>query len=204
MRKILLVPLMAGVMGITYFAAEEYGRGHYSLALSNARIVAMMGNFSLPHFYGEQAVYWGSEFVVLPSLGILLFITGEDETLWAEWFALVSTATVGALIFIVFPCAPPWATGGKVVALGDPFGAMPSLHMADAVIVSVCLRRIIRARWAEILGWLYVAFIGYDVISTRNHYPADVVAGTLLGIAAMKLTATRHHGNSTASAVVTE
>jgi membrane-associated phospholipid phosphatase len=176
---------MGLAVGLCYFVAESYGRAHYSLAISNAGLVRALGNFSLPHVFGEQAIYWGSEFVVLPLVAVVLFVMNRDDVLWNEWTAFCATSVVGSLVFVAFPVAPPWAASGNIIALGDPFGAMPSLHIADAVIVAVCLGRIARRNWGYVAGWVYVAAVSYSVISTRNHYPADVIAGGILGALAM-------------------
>jgi membrane-associated phospholipid phosphatase len=113
-------------------------------------------------------------------------------------------AFAGALpVFLVFPVAPPRTVGSVVDTLRDegvdlehpflvrfynPVAAMPSHHVALAVVTGVGLAA--RARTAYGRAWwhAYPPLVGLVVIATGNHFVLDVVAGAALGAAARALT----------------
>jgi hypothetical protein len=110
------------------------------------------------------------------------------------------TAFVGALpCFAAFPTAPPRTLDAYVDTLGsrgwnldhpvlvrlyNPIAAMPSLHVALAVVTGVgCASR--AAGGFGRTGWLaYPAVVTLVVLATGNHFVLDVVAGAVLGAVA--------------------
>lgn len=112
-------------------------------------------------------------------------------------------AFVGALpIFLALPTAPPRSQEGFVDTLAaggidldhpflvrwyNPIAAMPSHHLAFAVVSGVGLAARSRHRAAR-LAWLgYPAVVAGVVVATANHFVLDVVAGAALGAAARGL-----------------
>ena len=112
-------------------------------------------------------------------------------------------AFVGALpVFLLLPTAPPRALDGFVdtlaesgvdlehpglVRLYNPLAAMPSHHVAFAVVTGTglaCRRTGLRkAGWAA-----YPSIVAFVVVATGNHFVLDVAGGALLGAAARRLT----------------
>jgi len=111
-------------------------------------------------------------------------------------------AYAGALpVFLCFPVAPPRALGGYVDTLAEggidlehpllvrfynPVAAMPSLHLAFAVITADVLRGRGGAPW-RLAAAAYPPVVAATVVATGNHYVLDVVAGAALGGAARAL-----------------
>jgi membrane-associated phospholipid phosphatase len=62
---------------------------------------------------------------------------------------------------------------------GNPWGSMPSDHVASAAITAMGLAELGPAYGA--LGWGYVALASFSVVYLGEHYLVDVLAG--LGIA---------------------
>lgn len=58
---------------------------------------------------------------------------------------------------------------------GNPWGSMPSDHIASATITAMALSEISAAYGA--LGWTYVALAGFSVVYLGEHYLVDVLAG---------------------------
>lgn len=104
--------------------------------------------------------------------------------------------------FALFPTAPPRTLEGFVDTLGgngtgldhpalvrlyNPIAAMPSHHVAFAMVTGLGLAR--RAtNGASRTGWrCYPGAVAVVVIATANHFVADVVAGAALGLAARRL-----------------
>ncbi|HSZ70123.1 MAG TPA: phosphatase PAP2 family protein [Solirubrobacteraceae bacterium] len=109
---------------------------------------------------------------------------------------LVAINVLGFLVFWLYPVAPPRMLVGAgfddVVAATHAFGswhagalasaanqlaAMPSLHMAWAAWCALVLWRAFRQVWVRALAVLYPCLTALAVLSTGNHFLADVLAG---------------------------
>ena len=61
---------------------------------------------------------------------------------------------------------------------GNPWGSMPSDHIASAAITAMALSEMNAAFGA--LGWAYVALASFSVVYLGEHYLVDVLAGLLV------------------------
>lgn len=112
--------------------------------------------------------------------------------------------TLGAQpCFVLFPCAPPRSLedfvdtiaevsgvdldSGLVAQLYDPLAAMPSIHVAYAVVTAAGIAQASRSPLARALAPAYPPLVALVVFATANHYLLDAVAGAALGAAALKL-----------------
>jgi hypothetical protein len=109
---------------------------------------------------------------------------------------------VGACpVFLAFPCDPPRALEGFVDTVGDvldmdsglvvrlynPVAAMPSIHLAFAVVTSAGLVSAGRSPAARALGVVYPPAVLATVLATANHFVLDGVAGSFLALGALRL-----------------
>jgi hypothetical protein len=107
-------------------------------------------------------------------------------------------AWVLALVgYIVFPTAPPrffpeWGffdavsnfTGVthdnvSVNALFNPYAAVPSMHVAFALMIGIPLARLVKHRTARVFWLLYPIIVTFVIVVTANHFIADAVLGAL-------------------------
>ena len=114
-------------------------------------------------------------------------------------------AHVGAQpIFLLFPTAPPRALRGfgfvdtlsevsgfdlehpRLVRLYNPVAAMPSLHVAFAVVTGAAIAERSESRVAKSAAYGYPALVSLVVAGTGNHYVLDTVAGAALGVLARR------------------
>jgi hypothetical protein len=112
--------------------------------------------------------------------------------------------TLGAQpVFLRFPLAPPRTLDGfvdtiesvsgvsldrgLVAELYDPIAAMPSIHVAYAVVTAAGLRDAARSPWARRLAPGYPPAVALVVFATANHYVLDGVAGWALARLALHL-----------------
>jgi hypothetical protein len=126
---------------------------------------------------------------------LILLFRGKDSDYRLERRAAM-TAFVGALpIFAACPTAPPRMLDGYVdtmasrglnldhphlVRFYNPIAAMPSHHVAFAVVTGFGLAR--RSRRLGRWWWRsYPAAVAATVVATGNHFVGDVVAGAALG-----------------------
>lgn len=109
-------------------------------------------------------------------------------------------AYLGALpVFLAFPTAPPRSRDDQVdtlldrgidlehralVKLYNPIAAMPSHHVAFAVVTGFGMARFARCPLMRAVGVVYPAAVATVVVATGNHYTLDVIAGAALGAVA--------------------
>jgi len=115
---------------------------------------------------------------------------------------VAGTMLAAQVPFLVFPTAPPRTTDGFVDTMSaasgleldrggvsqlfNPIAAMPSIHMAWAVISAESLRTCSRRPAVRAAATLYPPAVATVVIVTANHLVVDVVAGGLLGWAGLR------------------
>ena len=75
---------------------------------------------------------------------------------------------------------------GLVAQLYDPLAAMPSIHVAYAVVTAAGIaRRRARSPLVRALAPAYPPLVALVVFATANHYVLDAVAGAALGAAGL-------------------
>jgi membrane-associated phospholipid phosphatase len=115
---------------------------------------------------------------------------------------------VALVAYAVFPTAPPrfmpeWgfsdsvadftgveATSTSANLLFNPFAAVPSMHVAFALMLAFPMLRILRNRWLRAFWMVYPALVTFAVVATANHWWLDALLGALtagIGIACADL-----------------
>jgi membrane-associated phospholipid phosphatase len=100
-------------------------------------------------------------------------------------------------VFLLFPTTPPRTLddfvdtiyevsgfdldSGLVAKLYNPLAAMPSIHVAFAVVTATGLAETSPSRLVRRLGPGYPPLVAFTVFATANHYVLDGVAGAALG-----------------------
>lgn len=146
-----------------------------------------------------------SHFVAAPILAVVLWIRSRDRFFtWVRMmFAL---AGAGITTYFLYPMAPPWLASEQGFIPGDsiirqtgegwnqlgfhlasqvlqdgqnrsnPVAAMPSLHMATAVLMAGFLMVGMR-RWSKALWVLYPVSMAFTLVYSGEHYAVDALAG---------------------------
>jgi hypothetical protein len=113
-------------------------------------------------------------------------------------------ATLGAQpVFLLFPVAPPRTLEhfvdtieevsgidldrGLIAQLYDPIAAMPSIHVAYAVVTAAGIVETTESPLARSLAPAYPPLVAVVVFATANHYVLDAVAGGALALAALRI-----------------
>jgi hypothetical protein len=139
------------------------------------------------------------------SVGWLIALHRRGDPAYARERRAALAAMLGALpVFLAFPLAPPRTQADFVVdtmreggldiehplllRFYNPLAAMPSHHMAFAVVSGAGLARRARSPLARAAWSAYPAVVAVVVLATGNHYVLDVPAGAALGAAARALT----------------
>jgi hypothetical protein len=103
-------------------------------------------------------------------------------------------------VFLLFPTAPPRVLEGFVDTLSEvsgfdlehpllvrfynPDAAMPSLHVAFAVVTAAAIAERADSRSIKAVAYAYPGLVTLVVAGTGNHYVLDAVGGAALGSAA--------------------
>ena len=126
--------------------------------------------------------------------GVLIWLFFRHRDAYPRVRTTLLAATVLALVgFTVFPSAPPRLAGigiadtlslakdtahsGVLQLLYNPYAAMPSLHMAYAVIAGACLYHWGGHRVVRFIGIAYPVLVAVEVVATGNHFFLDLAAG---------------------------
>lgn len=147
-------------------------------------------------------MYVNSQFIVTTSFIVWLYVARNRSFYYVRnMFAIaMGLALVG---YILFPTAPPrympeWgfqdtvsdfvgdAAADSATVLYNPFAAVPSMHVAFALMVGIPCVRLVRWRVLKLFWAVYPVVITFVVISTANHFWFDALAGALVaGVSAV-------------------
>jgi len=138
------------------------------------------------------------------TIGALVFLyLAYNRSFYFVRNMFVVAMAIALVGYVVFPTAPPrffpeWGfvdsvsnfTGighdsVTVNALFNPSAAVPSMHVAFALMVGVPLSRLVRPRPARVFWAIYPLLITFVIVVTANHFLADAVLGAITaGLAA--------------------
>ncbi len=134
------------------------------------------------------------------SVGWLIVLHHRRSPAFVRERRAAVAAYAGALpVFLAFPTAPPRSRDDQadtlrdrgidlenqtLVKLYNPIAAMPSHHVAFAVVTGLGMARSARNPLMRAVGAVYPAAVATVVVATGNHYTLDVITGAALGAAA--------------------
>ncbi len=148
-------------------------------------------------------MYVNSHFVVTTTFLIWLYIARNHAFYYVRNMFMIAMglALVG---YVAYPTAPPrympeWGFTDTVAAfVGDaaeqsanvlynPFAAVPSMHVAFALMIAIPAIRLVRRRALRLAWGLYPIVVTFVVMVTANHFWLDAALGAL--VAAISATA---------------
>jgi membrane-associated phospholipid phosphatase len=163
------------------------------------------------HWYDALCtIVYTTHFLATPVLAAVLWLRARAA--WVHYISRVILLSVAGLVtYCLFPEAPPWmaahdglsAPVARLSARGwiwlhapnveaaldkaqsagsNPVAAMPSLHVAFAVLVAIVIGRRLHSRWRYLIA-LYPAAMGFTLVYCGEHYVLDLVAGTAYALA---------------------
>jgi len=159
-------------------------------------------------------VYINAQTTILVALLLYLYVAHNRSYYFARNMLFVGMA-ICLLGYGLFPTAPPrfmpeWGfidtisqvtgvSGNNTIAkiFFNPYAAVPSMHVAYAVMLGWTLARLVRRRVAKVLWALWPFFITFLTVITGNHFLLDAVLGLAVAgvsfVAARALAALRPH-----------
>jgi hypothetical protein len=131
-------------------------------------------------------------------VGVLLYLyMFHNRSFYFVRNMLMVSMAVALVGYIVFPTAPPrflpeWgffdsvadltgvpATTASVNALFNPYAAIPSMHVAFALMLGWPLARLTRRRAVRAFWVCYPFVIAFVTVATANHFLADALLGAV-------------------------
>ncbi len=143
-------------------------------------------------------------FNVTLTLGWLVLLYRRRDDGFHRFRRMCLLTHVGAQpVFLLLPTAPPRVLDGFVdtlsevsgfdlehpllVRLYNPVAAMPSLHVAFAVVTGSEIAERSDSRLVKAAAYAYAPLVATVVAGTGNHYVLDAIGGAALGAAARRL-----------------
>ena len=152
---------------------------------------------------GANWMYVNSHFVITTTFLIWLYIARNHAFYYVRnmFMIAMSLALVG---YMVYPTAPPrylpeWGFTDTVAAfvgeaaeqsanvLYNPFAAVPSMHVAFALMIAIPAIKLVRHRVLKAAWALYPVLVTFVVMVTANHFWLDAALGAV--VAAISATA---------------
>jgi hypothetical protein len=138
------------------------------------------------------------------TVGWLVLLHRRGDPAYGRLRSACVLAHLGAQpAFLLFPTAPPRVLDGFVDTLADlsgidlehpllvrlynPVAAMPSLHLAFAVVTAGAMAERASSTAAKAAAYAYPPLVAVVVAGTGNHYVLDAVAGAALGSSARRI-----------------
>ena len=203
--------LVRGLVDGKASVAFEHGRDLISFERSlHAFIEPSVQNWASAHEAIIDFASWmyiNTHFVV--TLGTLVFIyLFRNESFYFirnMFMVAMGLALVG---YMVFPAAPPryfpeWGFRDSVAeftgigpdnvtvnALYNPFAAVPSMHIAFALMIGWPMTRLVKPWFAKVLWAIYPFVVLFVVVSTGNHFWTDGALGAV--VAAVSAVTAKH------------
>jgi membrane-associated phospholipid phosphatase len=145
-------------------------------------------------------MYVNSHFVVTTTFLIWLYIARNHAYYYVRNMFLVAMG-LALVLYVAFPTAPPrfmpeWGFTDTVASfvgegaensanvLYNPYAAVPSMHVAFALMIAVPAFFLVRNRVLKWLWAVYPAVVTFVVMATANHFWLDAALGALVAGAA--------------------
>ena len=145
---------------------------------------------------GANWMYVNSHFVVTTTFLIWLYIARNHAYYYVRNMFMIAMglALVG---YLAYPTAPPrympeWGFTDTVATfVGDaaeqsanvlynPFAAVPSMHVAFALMIGIPAIKLVKTRALKVLWALYPVLVTFVVVVTANHFWLDAALGALV------------------------
>jgi PAP2 superfamily len=141
-------------------------------------------------------MYVNSHFVITTTFLIWLYIARNHAYYYVRNMFMIAMglALVG---YVAYPTAPPrympeWGFTDTVATfVGDaaeqsanvlynPFAAVPSMHVAFALMIGIPAIKLVKSRAAKVAWALYPVLVTFVVMVTANHFWLDAALGALV------------------------
>jgi hypothetical protein len=144
--------------------------------------------------------YVNAHFVITTAFLVWLYFWRNEAFYFVRNMFMVAMG-MALVLYVLYPTAPPrflpeWGFTDTVTdffgqgashsasVLYNPYAAMPSMHVAFALMIGVTGMRLVKWRPARVFWMLYPLYISFVVIVTANHFWLDGAVGAVVAVAA--------------------
>jgi membrane-associated phospholipid phosphatase len=210
---------------IAYSAVRVFADGTDEVARQNARLVSSfqdsigigVESALQAAFLGETVATIANSYYLLhfPATVLLLVVTfaRTRKTVFPiVRDGLVIMTLVGVVVHLIFPLAPPRMLDGIIDAsttygpdpyaipgsgAANQFAAMPSMHVAWAIVAGWALYRAQAGRPLRVLGVVHPVVTVLVVVITGHHFVLDALVGSVLAAVGLVIAARLHRPKAT-------
>jgi hypothetical protein len=146
--------------------------------------------------HAADFTYVNAHFVITTAFLVWLYFWRNEAFYFVRNMFMVAMG-MALVLYVVFPTAPPrflpeWGFTDTVSdffgqqashsasMLYNPYAAMPSMHVAFALMIGVTGLRLVKWRPGRIFWAVYPLLIAFVVIVTANHFWLDAAVGALV------------------------
>jgi hypothetical protein len=153
-------------------------------------------NWALDNQWLVDAANWSyvnSHFLITTTFLIWLYLARNESYYYVRNMFMVAMG-LALLLYVAYPTAPPrflpewgfadtvtdavgYATANNANLLYNPYAAVPSMHVAFALMVGIPAFKIVRPVALKALWAFYPVFVTFVVLVTANHWWIDAVLG---------------------------
>jgi hypothetical protein len=140
--------------------------------------------------------YVNSHFAITTTFLIWLYLARNESFYYVRNMFMIAMG-IALVGYVLYPAAPPrllpeWgftdtvenfvgpASANTAEALYNPFAAVPSMHVAFALMIGIPAIKVVRNRVAKVWWGAYPAVVTSVVIVTANHYWVDAALGAMV------------------------
>jgi membrane-associated phospholipid phosphatase len=143
-------------------------------------------------------LYVNSHFTITTVTLAFLYLRRNEHFYFVRNMFMVAMG-IALVGYMAFPTAPPRFmpelgftdsvaafTGVDTQAsnvLFNPFAAVPSMHVAFALMLGMSMASVVRRSWARVLWRTYPLLVSFVVVATANHWWFDAFTGALTAAA---------------------
>jgi membrane-associated phospholipid phosphatase len=155
---------------------------------------------------GASWMYVNSHFTITTVTLAFIYLRRNPSFYFVRNMFMVAMG-IALVLYAAYPTAPPrfmpeWGfqdsvaeftgmtgEGSSADALYNPFAAVPSMHVAFALMLGIPMASMARRAWVKTLWLIYPLLVTFVVIATANHWWFDAFTGAVVaavaGLAAM-------------------
>jgi hypothetical protein len=140
--------------------------------------------------------YINSHFLITTTFLIWLYLARNETFYYVRNMFMVAMG-LALLLYVAYPTAPPrflpewgfadtvtdavgYANANNANLLYNPYAAVPSMHVAFALMVGIPAFKIVRSQALKVLWAAYPVFVTFVVLVTANHWWIDAVLGVVV------------------------
>ena len=146
-------------------------------------------------------MYVNSHFAVTTVALVWIYLRRNERFYFVRNMFMVAMG-IALVGYVALPTAPPRfmpeygftdsvaaftgvkADSASADLLFNPYAAIPSMHVAFAIMLGVSMARIVRRGWARALWLAYAPVVTFVVVATANHWWLDAFLGAAVALAA--------------------